>query len=224
MTKREFATVLAGAVLAVLTAGDALAAEAPAATPAPAEAPAAPKRKPKKDAEYILWEKAVAVSEGCGQPIVAFLELKGDKASSKVRMMTVGNPAFKEFVKDNCVYYHVGVPQKEERRSRGRSAKDAVPKPDFDAVKASEKAAVTRINGDTRSPTLPAVAVLAPGGKKVLGTILPTPEDVSFGGFIEELKPLFEKGKCEVVVSKKVQKVIDDEAKRLAAQQKRAGK
>ena len=83
---------------------------------------------------------------------------------------------------------------------------------------------VTRINGDTRSPTLPAVAVLAPGGKKVLGTILPTPEDVSFGGFIEELKPLFEKGKCEIVVSKKVQKVIDDEAKRLAAQQKRAGK
>ena len=224
MTKREFATVLAGAVLAVLTAGDALAAEAPAATPAPAEAPAAPKRKPKKDAEYILWEKAAAVSEGCGQPIVAFLELKGDKASSKVRMMTVGNPAFKEFVKDNCVYYHVGVPQKEERRSRGRSAKDAVPKPDVDAVKAAEKAAVTRINGDTRSPTLPAVAVLAPGGKKVLGTILPTPEDVSFGGFIDELKPLFERGKGGGVVSKKVQKVIDDEAKRLAAQQKRAGK
>ena len=81
MTKREFATVLAGAVLAVLTAGDALAAEAPAATPAPAEAPAAPKRKPKKDAEYILWEKADAVSEGCGQPIVTILELKGDKAS-----------------------------------------------------------------------------------------------------------------------------------------------
>ena len=57
-----------------------------------------------------------------------------------------------------------------------------------------------------------------------MGRILPAPEGVAVGGFIEELKPRFEKGKCEVVVSKKVQKVIDDEAKRLAAQQKRAGK
>lgn len=213
--------MMLAAVAAMVFAGPVCAVEADEKPAAPAAAEA-PKRKPvKKDPEYMSWEKALAVSTANEQPIVAFIELKGDKACSKVRMATVGNPAFKEFVKDNCVFYRTGVPQK---ASRQRAQKDELPKPDFDAVKASEAKGITLIKGTNQAPNFPMIAVLAPGGTKMLGTVVMTADDVSFSSFVKELQSAFERGKIETVISKKVQKALDDEAKKRAALEKRAGK
>ena len=190
--------------------------------PAAAADPAAPvvKKKVKKDAEYMQWEKASAASTACDQPILAYIEMKGDKAGSKIRMKTIGNAVFKDFVKDNFIYYHYSVPQEEVRQGRGQQRqKNPVIKPDFKAVKASESAAISKLCPGA-SPSFPVIAVVAPGGGRVVGTVFLSPEDASFSKFVEELKPLVESAKCEFTVSKKIQKVLDDEAKKRAALEK----
>lgn len=204
---------------ALMTVADSVRAAETPADPGEAQTAPAPKKKVRKVPEYMSWEQACAVSEAAEQPIVAFVELKGDKRSSKIRMATVAHPIFKEFVKDNCVFYHVGVPQEKVQKGRGQAnQKDAEPKPDFSAVKASESTAVTKLKGS--QSTLPVIAVVTPGGGRVIGTYAPAPEEASLAQFVAEMKTLFEGAKCELVISKKVQKVLDDEAKKLAARQK----
>lgn len=198
-------------------------AEEPAAPAAGAPAEA-PKKKVKKDADYISWAKVAAASEACEQPILAYVEIKGDKAGSKIRLATVGNPIFKEFVKDNCLYYHLGIPQEEVRVPRGQPRpKNPIPTPNFAAVKASEAAAISKLTAG-KGTTFPLFAVLSPGGSRVLGVVTMSADDASFTKFVDELKPIFEQGKCEFVISKKVQKVLDEEAKKRAALEKRQKK
>ena len=218
------------AVLATAFAYETLA-EAAAQAPAPeaaAEEAAAPaeaqKKRPKKDPKgYTNWDKAVEIAEAWEQPVFVFLELKGDKVSGRVKTQIFGNRDCKfieEFVNPNAVYYHYAVPQVEVKQQRGRNnskAKDEPPKPDMAAIKASERAMVTRFaSGGGKMASLPVVAVVAPGGGRMLGTVTYEDGPTGFGEFVEGLRKAMESGGYKVSVGPKVQKRIDADAKKAA--------
>lgn len=192
------------------------------------EAPVIKKKKgPNKKPEYFRWKDAAAVAEAWEQPVIVFIDLEDSKVCSRVRAATVGNRHFRDFVKDNCVYYRYKVPRVEVRqrgrRNRGRvQKKDDVPKPDFEAVAESERKMVNKIL-DGNKNSFPRIALVKPNGQVVCSVGVDSQEP-AFDAFINELKDAFSKGKCDFTVSKNLRKVLDAEAKKRAALEKRRKK
>lgn len=192
--------------------------------PAKAEESVKKKKKgPTKKPEYFRWKDAAAVAKAWEQPVLVFVDLEDSKVCSRVRAATVGDRHFKDFVKENCVYYRYKVPRvevKRGRRNRGLvNKKDDVPKPDFEAVKESEKVTVNKIL-DGKKNSFPGIALVKPEGQ-LIDVISFDSEEPSLSAFVDELKGAFEKGKYEFVIPKNFQKVLNAEAKKRAALEKR---
>lgn len=213
-------------VMAALMAGFATAglfAEEEPVAPAEEQSVEKPKKKPKKLDEYANWDKALETAEAWEQPVLAFVELKGDKVSSKVKSVTFGNRDFmKEFVKPNAVYYHLAVPSLKEKQ-QDRSKEPKPPKPDRMKVKESERPALAKLGLNGDKAVYPVIAVVSPAGK-VLGQVTVGSEGAVFGEFIASLQEAFTAGQYNAEVSKKLQKVIDTEAKKVAELEKRQRK
>lgn len=234
------AVLLAGFSVADVFAAEA-AAEAPAEaaeTPAePAEAPAEkPKKKPKKLPSYSVWDQAAAVAEAYEQPIIAFIDVKGDKTSPvmlRTEIFNVRKDFIKEFVLPNAVYYTYTVPNFEDKKANNNNQKkrdkNEPVKPDLTKVKESERMMVTRIStggsqqGGQPKPMLPMIAVVSPGGK-ILGLAHLDHEGPAYGNLVASLKDAMEQAKYPVTVGKKVQKAITVEAKKVAELEKRQRK
>ena len=221
---RKAATVFAVAMFAF--AAGAADAPAPAEAEPAAEKPAPAKKKPKKAGEYTHWKQAEEVAMAWNQPIVALYGINGDKAVSKLRMATFGLPSFKEFSDANFVFYNCKIPEEVKKGHRGRpvpKAKDAPLKPDLTQLKQEDRVALDKAIGNNRSPAFPMIAVYTPDGK--FTDCMPlTVEDASIARLMEVLRPMFEKGKWPLEVTKKFQKAMDDEAKKQAALEKRMKK
>lgn len=185
------------------------------------------KKGPTKKPEYFRWKDAAAVAEAWEQPVVVFVDLEDCKVCSRVRAGTVGNRFFKDFVKDNCVYYRYKVPRvevKRGRRNRGSvNKKDDLPKPDFEAVKESEKRIVDMAIEGKSASRFPKILLLKSNGQKI-GTVSYDSSEPSFEAFIGELKGLFESAKYDFAVPRNIQKLFDAEAKKRAALEKRKKK
>ena len=184
------------------------------------------KRRPKKGAVYQHWAQAEQMAKAWDQPVVAIIEIDGDKAASKIRMKTFGAREFAEFTDANFVFYHCKIPQKVEKTRRGRRVpvkKDAPLKPDYDQLKKEDSVIVSRINGTTRAPAYPILAVISPeGGVKYS---MPLQEsEVTLTKFYEELKSVFEENKWPLETTKKFQKALDADAKAKAALEKQRKK
>ncbi len=192
------------------------------------EAPVKKKKKgPAKKPEYFRWKDAAAVAEAWEQPVVVFVDLEDCKVCSRVRAGTVGNRFFKDFVKDNCVYYRYKVPRvevKRGRRNRGSvNKKDDLPKPDFEAVKESEKRIVDMAIEGKSASRFPKILLLKSNGQ-MIGTVSYDSSEPSFESFIGELKTLFESAKYDIEMPRNIQKLFDAEAKKRAALEKRKKK
>lgn len=183
---------------------------------------AKPKKRPKKLPEYANWDKALETAEAWEQPVIAFVELKGDKVSAKVKGFTFNNRDFlKEFVTPNAVYYHLAVPSVKEKQERGKEQKP--PKPDRTKVKESERPALAKLGLNADNATYPVIAVVSPTGK-VLKQVTVGTEGAVFGEFVASVKEGFEAGHFPAEISKKLQKLIDTEAKKVAELEKRQRK
>lgn len=194
---------------------------------AKSEAPVKKKKKgPTKKPEYFRWKDAAAVAEAWEQPVLVFIDLEDSKICSRVRAATVGNRLFKDFVRENCVYYRYKIPrveQKRGRRNRGPVKKsDDIPKPDFEAVKESEKRIVDAVL-DGKKNNFPGVALFKASGQ-MLGLVGFDSTEPSLEAFVNELKGEFEKGKYDFTMPKTVQKFLDAETKKRAALEKRMKK
>lgn len=213
------AAISAGFVFDTIRAEEAApAAAAEAAEPAPEK----PKRKPKKLPEYVNWDKALEVAEAWDQPVLAFVELKGDKVSAKAKAVTFGDREFlKEFVERNAVYYHLAVPSVKEKPDRSKTPKP--PKPDRTKVKESERSAMSKLGLNDDKAAYPVIAVVSPSGKVLRAVSIGT-EGAVFGEFVAALKEGFEAGHYPAEISKKLQKKIDVEAKKVAELEKRQKK
>lgn len=192
------------------------------------EAPVKKKKKgPAKKPEYFRWKDAAAVAEAWEQPVVVFVDLEDCKISGRVRSATVGNRFFKDFVKENCVYYRYKVPRvevKRGRRNRGSvNKKDDVPKPDFESVKESEKRIVDMVVQGKSGFRFPGIVLLKANGQ-MIGTVSYDSSEPSFESFIGELKTLFESAKYDIEMPRNIQKLFDAEAKKRAALEKRKKK
>lgn len=215
-------------VLIVLFAGIAFGDDKPAEA-SHADAKEAPKRKPKKLAEYNNWEAASAAAEAWEQPVLAFVEVAGDSDAAKLRTMTVDmrQPLDfkKEFISKNMVYYHIRVPSVKEKRSQGNNNQKRVkapPKPDFSALKTDERVAVQRLIGGQGSHggggVLPAIVVTDAAGQVLtnLGSFAPE----SLASFVDDLKSAMESKKYPVEISPKLQRALEKEKKQKEKQKK----
>lgn len=217
-----------GAALAVAAVGAGYAADAGKAdgnadAKAAEAAPAKRKKLPRKDPMYANITRAANIAKQCEQPILAIVDLKDDDVCRKVKHVTLGNRQFKELMMPNFVVFRIEIPPK--RGSRGqRPAKGAVVQPDYDALDKEERVIVDRIIGNNRAPSFPQVALLSSDGTRVLDQILLLPDELSFTGFIDNLREKFTKNKFELEITKNVQKELDREAKEKAALEKRKRK
>ena len=172
---------------------------------------------------YANITRAANIAKQCEQPILAIVDLKDDDVCRKVKHVTLGNRQFKELMMPNFVVFRIEIPPK--RGSRGqRPAKGAVVQPDYDALDKEERVIVDRILGNNRAPSFPQVALLSSDGTRVLDQILLLPDELSFTGFIDNLREKFTKNKFELEITKNVQKELDREAKEKAALEKRKKK
>ncbi len=227
--KTAFAALAAALMTGGAFAAEAHKAEGGQATEAQAEAEKVQpkKRRPKKAATYAHYKAAEETAKAWNQPIVAFVEIDGDKAAQHIKMKTFGVREFAEFADANFVFYHCKIPQKIEKR-RGRRAppkrdKNAPLKPDYDELKKEDSLAVSRINGSNRAPAYPLIAIISPEGS-VKYTMALVEEEASLAKFVEELKVTFDQEKWPLLIPPKFQKALDLEAKKKAALEKRAKK
>lgn len=187
------------------------------------------KRKlPKQTGPYNNWDLAAKVADSHDQPIIVFVGLQGDKNSSRIRNATIFNPAFKDFIKSNAVLYLYNVPALKEKKNvrsgncRQKKDKNARPKPDLKSVKQAERLIVGKVAANN---LFPVVAVVSPAGQIAGTPIVVDPSDpYPFGRFIADLKSAFEAGKYSCEITKKVQKEIDAQAKKIADLEKRQRK
>lgn len=201
--------------------------KAASADTAKAEEPVKKKKKgPAKKPEYFRWNDAAAIAEAWEQPVLVFIDLEDSKECGRVRSATVGHNLFKAFVKENCVFYRYKVPCVKARRGRGNRGsnnnKNAAPKPDFESVRDSERNIVNKVLGGKKS-RFPGLALVKPNGQLV-DLIAYDPDEPSLTAMVGELKEVFEKGKYDFTVPKPIQKLIDAEAKKRAALEKRKKK
>ena len=162
------------------------------------------KKLPRKQLEYQRWKEAAAVALAYRQPIIAFIGLKGDKTSAKLRTQIFTADLLKEFVQPNAVYYHYEVPSTADPKNR-----NAPPRPNTKEVKESEAAIVAAATDNFKG--VPIVAVLAPDGK-VLGKCLPYDEGTVLANFIRDLQTAFSMGGVATpAVSPKLQRLLDKE-------------
>lgn len=201
------------------------AAEDDAANAAKTESSVKKKKKgPSKKLEYFRWSDASKIAQAWEQPILVFVDLKDFKISSRVRSATVGHRIFKDFIKENCIYYRYTIPSVEAKGNRGnKNNKDDIPKPDFTAIKDSEKSIVDTILDGKKKFAFPGIALLKSNGQ-LLGSVSCDPSNPSLGAFINDLKSLFEKGNYDFTIPKSLQKFLDAEAKKKAALEKRKKK
>lgn len=201
--------------------------EAGSGDTAKAEEPVKKKKKgPAKKPEYFRWSDAAAIAEAWEQPVLVFIDLEGSKECGRVRSATVGHNLFKAFVKENCVFYRYKVPCVKARRGRGgrgsNNNKNDVPKPDFEAIRDSERKIVNKVL-DGKKSKFPGLALVKPNGQPV-DFIAYDPDEPSLTAMVGELKDVFEKGKYDFSVPRPIQKLIDAEAKKRAALEKRRKK
>ena len=194
---------------------------------AKAEEPVKKKKKgPAKKPEYFRWKDASEIAEAWEQPVLVFIDLEDSKECSRVRSATVGHNLFKAFVKENCVFYRYKVPCVKAKRGRGNRGsnnnKNDAPKPDFESIRESEKKIVNTVL-DGKKKSFPGLALLKPGGQMV-DLISCDSDEPSLTALVGELKEVFEKGKYDFTVPRPIQKLIDVEAKKRAALEKRKKK
>ncbi len=197
-------------------------ADAPAEESA-AETKQTKKKRPRKKPEYRLWSEASSVAEAWEQPVVAFIGIQGDKVTSRFRMMTVANPAFKEMLLDNAVCYTYMIPQVEAKKGRRgqRVKKDAPAKPDLTKIKDTERVVVATLASD--GAILPMLAILD-SNRKELAVCSFDPEDQSLASLVDQVRSAFESGQFKLEVPRKVEKLLKEEAKKRAAEAKRRKK
>lgn len=185
-----------------------------AVDPDPTEV-AVPKKKIKKLPEYKDPEQAMQVAEALEQPVLAFIEVQGDKNCNKVRLGTVARQEFlKEFAPANVVYFHFVIPAVKEKPQGGRKPdKNAPAKPDLNALKIEVRAVISRFLG--QNPYYPVMALVEPSGRVLDAGLAPDPEDMNLGSFVSSLKNAMEMGKYPVTITPRLQKAIDKEAKAL---------
>lgn len=189
----------------------------------------ASKRPPKKEANgYTDPTKAIEVAQAWDQPIIAFIDLSGDRTSSRVRAVTFGNQDFvKNFILPNAVYFHYTVPSEKMKPQRGQKVdKNKPPKPNFDKLKPEMKAALQRFASGGARPgnmSFPVIAVLKPNGQPV-GTILVSPEDFNLVELADDFKQTIEGAQLKWNVTPKMESMLNKERKRLKALEKRKPK
>ena len=179
------------------------------------------KRPPRKEKEYKDWDKAAAVAEAWEQPILAFIETSGHSEANKLRLATIekqGVDFFKEFVKPNCVLFHVKLPAvKEKRNNNGNNNQRREKKPpvtDLSSLKPDERALISRlVSGKAGgNQTMLAIVLCDSSGGVIDGTLgSGVPE--TFYGWIGDVKSAMEGRKYAVEISKKLQSVMDKEKK-----------
>ena len=183
--------------------------------PEPTEEAAPKRKKVRKLPEYKDPELAMQVAEELEQPILAFIEVQGDKNCNKIRTGLIGRPEFlKEFVPANVVFFHFVIPAEKEKSQGGRkSAKNAPAKPDLNALKPEVKAVVSRFLG--QKPSFPVITLMEYSGRVLDAALAPDPEELQFGSFIGAVKNAMENTQYPVTISPRLQKALDREAKAL---------
>lgn len=203
-------------------ADEAPAAGAPAASE---ESQPEPKKKkpPRKDAEYRDWAKASAVAEAWEQPIVAYVEVSGDKQNMPVKSKTVGNPLFKkEFVPKNAIFFVATVPavkQKTVNNNNGQKREKPPVKPDFESMNKNVRAAVQRLGADQRAQ-FPLIVLADPTGRALDSSLGGYPPD-TFAAWIESLKRAMETANYKVEISSKLQGEMEKEKKKFEKEKAR---
>lgn len=213
--KRLLIVGLCGALAATVIA------EEGGADPEATEEAAPKKKKVKKLPEYKDPELAMQVAEELEQPILAFIEVQGDKNCNKVRLGTVGRPEFiKEFVPANFVYFHFVIPAVKAKQQGGKKPdKNAPAKPDLNALKPEVKAVISRFLG--QSPYFPVITLMEYSGRVLDPALAPDPEEIQFGNFVGAIKNAMENAQYAVTITPRLQKVLDKEAKALEKAAKR---
>ena len=207
------------ALAAVAAAVSVRADEAPAAeAPAVAEEqqPEVMKKKaPRKEAEYRDWNKVSAAAEAWEQPIIAFIEVSGDKKNAPLRMKTVGVKEFvKEFVPKNALYFHATVPsvkQKQAPNPQGGKREKPPARPDWEAMNKNLRGPVQRL-ASGRGASLPAIVLTDSTGRVIDGTLGACPPE-TFAGWIASLKSAMEAANFKVEITGKLQSAMDKELK-----------
>ncbi len=164
---------------------------------------------PTKQSQYRAWERAAAVAEAYQQPILAFVTIEDDKATTPIRKATVGHPAFKECVAPNAVFYAYEIPG---RRVKPRNAylaerqKEAPPKPNWNEVETVDYDILRNLH-KVAHKTYPIWAVLTPKGA-VLGICRLDAENPSFSQFVEDIEAYFKLGNYPFTRTSKLQKAL----------------
>jgi len=230
-------TMMAVAALSALSLSPAFGAGGKPATPddiepAAAEAPKeAPKKKPKKLPEYQRWDEAAAAAEAYSLPIVVLVDVNGDKAGRKYKAAFFGNKDVMKELSQYALFYHFTYPAVKKVAKRGAKPvdKNAPPEPDVNAVKESERVALTKLTaimnpqktwGAPTTAPLPMLAV-ADHTCKLYGQPVIAEDDISVTRIVDELRTMFGNAKASFEVGKKTQKLIDNEAKEQAKREKR---
>ena len=207
-------------------ADEAPAADAPAASEE-SQPEAKKKKPPRKEAEYRDWAKASAAAEAWEQPIVAYVEVSGDRQNMPVKSKTVGNPLFKkEFVPKNAIFFAATVPavkQKNNNRNANGQKREKPPvKPDFESMNKSLRAAVQRLGAEQRAQ-FPLIVLADPTGRALDSSLGGYPPD-TFAAWIESLKRAMETANYKVEVTPKLQGEMDKEKKKFEKEKARKAK
>lgn len=186
---------------------------------AAAEEEAPKKRRPRKEKEYRDWDKVLAHAEAWEQPVIVLVTLSGDKKSNLVKQALFSRAElFKDVMQPNCLFYSVTVPKvREKRNNRGNSSGERpLPRPNWEAMRG--KAGIARQACEKTG--FPAVVLCSHTGRIVAPVSVASSGPV-LGSFVEALKGAFSLGKYEFTVTPRLQKMLDREAKKVAAEQKR---
>ena len=216
--------LIACAFVLPLAAEDAAAPADPTPTPEEEAAPVKKKKLPKKLPEYKSWGAAAAAAEAWEQPILALIEVAGDKSATKIKTATIASQPFqKEFIPANVIYLHSVLPA----IAKNNQSKDDPLEPDLRAIKNDEeRISVSRLMGAAANskPALPMVVLADYTGRVHENCLFPMPEDAQLGKFVDAVKSAMDKGKFETKISPRLQKAIDKETKALEKAAKRAKK
>ena len=208
-----------------ILAGAAMCASLYADDPAPAEGKAGDAqeektksvKRPKKKLEYISAVEAKAAAEAWECPVVVLVTLQGSKDSAKIVNNYFMKPDLKkEFFLPNAVFCRINVPQLVDKRRRpAQDKKDPPVLPDLERLKPELLAAVKDITSSGATPRrltendFPQLAVLSHTGK-LLQNCTPSPDgSTPLKELVKVMEGAMKSGKYEVVVSPKMQKVID---------------
>lgn len=196
------------------------AAEDGEAKPAAEAEEAKPKsvRKPKKKDEYSNFIEAKRVAEAWECPIVVLVTLQGSKPSAKINNSYFMKPDLKkELFLPNAVFCRISVPQKQQKGARRQNGdkKDPPVIPDLESLRADAQQAVREVScpdGRMRAvkeSDFPLLAVLSHQGRLLQNCTPSSDGSTPLKELVKMVEGAMKSGKYEVVVSPKMQKIID---------------